>query len=102
MFDANMRHLPKGLEFFAEAWSIAEGSKLSKLGYKSGDLIHCKMLSKGNKNPAILVENQQVTNEEDFYDTTLVFMGCLDGTSFYNDPEFKAKALAYLGGTWNT
>lgn len=94
-----MRWLPKGLEFFAEAWSIDENGKLADLGYKSGDLIPCKMMSKGHMNPAILVDGVQITNNEGFYDTTLIYTGRFDGSGFI-DEALKAKALVIIGGSW--
>ena len=99
MFDANMRYLPKGLEFFAEAWSIDKKGKLHELGYKDGDLILCKMMSKGHINPAIMVDGIQITNNEGFYDTTLIYTGCADGTGFIDD-KLKFKALKILNGSW--
>ena len=99
MFDANMRYLPKGLEFFAEAWSIDKGGKLHELGYRSGDLILCKMMSKGHMNPAIMVDSVQITNNEGFYDTTLIYTGRVDGTGFIED-ELKFKALKILNTGW--
>ena len=99
MFDANMRYLPKGLEFFAEAWSIDKEGKLHELGYKDGDLILCKMMSKGHINPAIMVDGIQVTNNEGFYDTTLIYTGCADGSGFIDDT-VRNKALQVLDGKW--
>ncbi len=99
MFDANMRYLPKGLEFFAEAWGINKKGKLHELGYRSGDLILCKMMSKGHLNPAIMVNCVQITNNEEFYDTTLIYAGCASGTGFIDD-ELKFKALKILNGSW--
>ena len=98
MFDSNMRHLPKGMIFFAEIHSIVSGSKLYDLGYTVGDVILCKMISKGHDNPAILVDGVQITSNESWF-ITVVYSGNSDGSGFIDDMS-KEKALRIAGGQW--
>lgn len=53
MFDANMRHLPKGLDFICEVWGIKEGTTLYKEGVRKGMLICCEMLDEDDENPKV-------------------------------------------------
>lgn len=100
MFDANLRHLPKGYTFFAKAWGISGNTKLESLGIKDDEVFICRMLSKGSKNPSILIRGTQLTSNEVFYDVTVIYAGSLNGTGFYtNFPSDKEAALALLGGT---
>jgi len=101
MMDANMRHLPRGYTFFAKAYGTGGNEKLRKAGIRSDEVFIAKMLSKGHKNPAILVNGVQITRNEIFYDATLIYAGSLDGTGFYNNfPEDRVAAFKLIGGEW--
>jgi hypothetical protein len=101
MFDANLRHLPRGYTFFAKAYCAEDSDKLCKAGVKSDKIFLAKMLSKGNENPAILVNGVQITSNEILYDSTIIYAGNLDGTGFYNNfPEDRAAAFKLVGGKW--
>lgn len=101
MFDANLRHLPKGYTFFAKAYGTSGNAKLRKAGIQSDKIFLAKMLSKGHNNPAILVNGVQITSDEVFYDSTIIFAGNLDGTGFYtNFPEDRVAAFKLLDGEW--
>ncbi len=105
MFDANMRHLCKGLKFFAEVHAVRGNSPLVNEGVKSGDILLCTMLSIGNYNPrikvhfpngrSIITRHWDHHDEDKLLDTMLVFSGILkdDGTfgSFIEDC-WKTKA----------
>lgn len=105
MFDANMRHLPKGYEFFAEVHCLKENSSLAKAGVKTGDVLLCTMLSIGNKNPKVkvflpdgrtlYVRSWDSGDEDELFDTWLVFSGKKDLSGFICDKE-KSKARKYL------
>lgn len=105
MFDANLRYLPKGYEFFAEVGCLKDKSPLAKAGIKHGDVILCTMLSIGHDNPrikvhlphgqSIRVRHWDEGDEDELLDTFLVFSGNKEFGSFICDKE-KAKAKAYL------
>ena len=42
MFDANMKHLPKGWKFFADVCGVR--GQLHTLGLNSGGIVQCHML----------------------------------------------------------
>lgn len=100
MFDANMRHLPEGKEFFAEVHYVEGSSRLKQLGVVGGDVLFCKMLGGGSENPLVkfvtktgipfTMKNWDGCEEddEDFY---LVYSGNRDGSGFICD-EWKGKA----------
>lgn len=52
MFDANMRHLPKGKRFYAEMCGTREDHPVRNLGLTSR-LILCEMLSEDHENPLV-------------------------------------------------
>ena len=101
MFDANMRHLPKGYTFFAKTWGHGGNAKLIKEGITKDSVFLCKMISKGSENPTVLIGNTQITSNEIFYDATIFYCGSLDGTGFYpNFPEDRVSAFKLIGGEW--
>ena len=101
MFDANMRHLPKGYKFFAKCWGNGGNEKLINEGIGKDSIFLCTMLSKGSENPAVMIGNTQLTNKEIFYDSTIFYCGSLDGTGFYpNFPEDRVAAFKLIGGEW--
>lgn len=55
MFDANMRHLPKGHKFIADVWGLKETSPLAKAGIEANSLILCTMLDDCDDNPSVMV-----------------------------------------------
>lgn len=105
MFDVNVRHLPKGRLFFAEAHYIKPGSYLSDRGFKSGDVIFCEMMTEGSEDVDVQVHNfgsgvmylTKSNCKQD--DGWLVFAGSADGTGFIDD-KVKEKALTCIGGEW--
>lgn len=99
MFDANMRYVAKGKEFFAEVNAVRTFGKLYSAGYREGDVILCKMLSKGHENPAVMVGNLQFTNNEEYMETLLIYAGRTDGSGFIDDT-VRNKALQVLDGKW--
>lgn len=99
MFDANMRHLPKGEEFFAEVWACHES--LQSRGLKSNDVILCEMLEDDVANPLIkfLFNNEWTYLRADdcFEDNWFVYAGLRDLTQFLDHrPEVKDKARKVL------
>lgn len=104
MFDANMKHLPKGLEFFAEVWDCEEDSVLYNEGIRVGDILLCTMLSIGSENPRIIVHldhgNIRIRNLDTYdvdgmADTWLVYSGRKDLTNFI-DFHCREKAARLL------
>ena len=55
MFDANMRHLPKGHKAVGAVWGCKEGTVLYNHGVRKGDYIKFTMLDEGGDNPEIIV-----------------------------------------------
>lgn len=103
MFDANLRFLPLGTEFFAEVY-YCEGSVLDKkLGLKQNDVIRCKIIDECDDHPNVEITHKGKTitvgYHEDFYEKLVVYAGKLDGTDFIKDST-RNKALGILGGTW--
>ena len=100
MFDANMRYLPYGHDFFAKVSGITKDHPLHKLKIR-GRIILCKMLSGCHENPTV-----RFYNGEDFIDITdgqsgrgswIVYEGNKDGTGFINE-ESKRQAEQLIGG----
>lgn len=87
MFDANMRHLPKGRLFFAEVHGLKENSSLLDYGVKVGDILLCTMLSIGHNNPRIkvhfssgastIIRSWDTHCEDELFDTYLIYSGYL-------------------------
>lgn len=53
MFDANMRHLPEGFQFFARVNSCNPHCEAYSLGVRDRDVVLCTMLEKTDKNPLV-------------------------------------------------
>tara|TARA_Y100001956_G_C3983913_1_gene126309 strand:+ start:34 stop:342 length:309 start_codon:yes stop_codon:yes gene_type:complete len=97
MFDANLRHLPKGYEFFAYVWTC---EKVNKYNFKKDDVILCTMLDEDNKDPRVTLHLKSgdvtITHRDDFYEWNLVYAGAKDLTGFLPQEEHyrqKAKKL---------
>ena len=56
MFDANMRCLPKGAEFFAEVYCMSPEDPLYSYGVESRDVFLCTMLDDFEEQPNIIVD----------------------------------------------
>ena len=97
MFDANMRHLPKGAEFFAEVYACDE--VLAGHGLRNNDVILCEMLEDDVENPLIkFLLNGEWTHlkaNDCFEDNWFVYAGRRDLTGFINS-KVKDKARAIL------
>lgn len=104
MFDANMAHLPKNKEFFAEVYSCDKDSVLYEVGVRTGDVILCTMLEDDKKDPEIIIHLDSGkhrlyyrTSEDVFFDSAwLVYAGNKDLTGFLPQEEhirLKAKKL---------
>ena len=100
MFDANMTHLPNGKEFFGKIHYLSanKDDALTKLGYKTGDLVQCVMLGEDNKNPKVKIvmavgESTMTPNTTE--DCWIVYEGDWDGSGFIDD-DSKEKAAKIL------
>lgn len=95
MFDANMRHLPKGKKFFAEMCGVREGHPIRYCGVKSR-LVMCEMLSDEHENPTVRFygdeRNVDISDSESGIGSWFVYAGNIDGTGFIND-ELEAAAM---------
>ncbi len=105
MFDANMKHLPKGFEFFAEVHGCKEGGKLHNSGVRKGDVLLCTMLSICNHNPRIKIHLEGTRIEflrswedkERLFEHYLVYSGNKDLTDFLpQEDHVKDKAKKVL------
>ena len=94
MFDANMRHLPKGRRFFAEVFSVSP--TLKGKGLNLNDLVLCHMLNSNDANPCVdmMIKGKVITvsSDNDFYGNWFVYAGNIDGTGFI-DEELKRIAM---------
>lgn len=95
MFDANMRHLPKGKKFFAEMCGVREGHPIRYCGVTSR-LVMCKMLSDEHENPIVRFygdkRNVDISDSESGIGSWFIYAGNIDGTGFIND-ELEAMAM---------
>ncbi len=98
MFDANMRYLPKDLEFFAEFRGVDDSHPL-KLYSEIHNVILCKMLSDDHENPTVrfFVDEEyfDLSDEDCGLKTWLVYAGCKDGKGFINN-KIKNEAMKML------
>jgi len=98
MFDANMRHLPKGRLFFAKA-HYCDNTTLHKVGVRAGDIIRCEMLSSSHENPSVKFYfgngTFETTHDAEFEGCLIVFEGNQDGTGFIDD-DSKRIAMAMI------
>lgn len=110
MFDANMRHLPKGMKFFADVWGVKADTILHKAGVRKGDVILCEMLDKDTENPRVKVTlphtyRQVDSDSEGLFAYWMVYLCHLDENTgevidfMYNkDKERSEKLLEQLNG----
>lgn len=98
MFDANMRHLPKGKDFFAEMCGVRKGHPIRYCGVSS-NLILCKMLSDEHENPVVRFygskRNVEISDSESGIGSWFVYSGNKDGTGFIDDDK-KKEAMRQL------
>ena len=93
MFDANMRHLPKGKIFVAEIWGLTKGSLLGKAGYKEDDLILLEKLSdESDETSAVTLCDRkiEVLNSTDLNEW-LVFHGSVLNGKIFNTIDNSSK-----------
>ncbi len=99
MFDANMRHLPKGKRFFASIRSSKDGSRTHNAGLRGGMLVPCEMLSSCHKNPRARfdLESGPVTlrHYEGEIDSWIRYEGNIDGTGFIRE-ESRKQAMEQI------
>lgn len=98
MFDANMRYLPEGKQFFAEVHFVDEGSLEERLGLIAGQVVLCEMLEQTSDNPLVefTLDGRKFrlrSNEEGY--SWLVYSGDLDLTGFICE-ESRQKAKHVL------
>ena len=103
MFDANMTHLPKGKEFFAEVYSCDEDSVLYVQGIRTGSVLLCEMLQDLKDDPLVniyfkgKVITYRSSYDEEFDSAWLVYAGNKDLTGFLPQEEhIKVKAKKIL------
>lgn len=101
MFDANMRHLPKGMMFFAKIESIKLDCELFNLGARRNDIIKCEMLDECHDDPRVrffISSKEHVFEHRNHWrQFWAVYAGQIDGGDFIND-EDRAKAMAVMEG----
>lgn len=77
MFDANMRCLPKGLQFFCSV-NWCNDTILAKYGVKNGDIIRCKMLDESDHKPRVSMKINgimwTIKYDEDFHDVFFIYI----------------------------
>lgn len=98
MFDANMRHLPKGKKFFAEICGTREDHPIRQFDLKSR-LVLCEMLSDDNENPTVRfysgIKFMDITDNECGIGSWFAYTGNEDGTGFICDDK-KKEAMRQL------
>ena len=111
MFDANARHLPNGLLFFAECHNLNPESMTLRKLLKEGNIYLCEKVGDNPYKCEIKIylnstRKDYITvkidhDDESTFDwySLFVYSGRPDGTGFI-DNEWKQKALAFLGGEW--
>jgi hypothetical protein len=99
-FCANMRYVPKGLEFFAKVTGCKKGSKLFALGFRTGDIVQCVMLDEQNDTPEVLFKTR--TGEikirpggDENYSSLVEYAGQIHGLNFI-EAEDSRKAQEIL------
>lgn len=99
MFDANLRGLPKGREFFAKVHWCEEGCSLYQVGMRKGDLFRCKMLSDCEEDPEVVFYFGngvfETSDSKSGKNSFLIYEGNIDGTGFI-DEESRVKAMKML------
>ena len=101
MFDANASYIPRGREFFVDAYAVSD--RLKAKGINKGDLILCKMLNDSSDNPCVdmMVNGNYITvcasDDDDFCSNWFVYAGRKDLTGFIcNVTKNKAKQFLAL------
>lgn len=101
MFDANMRHLPKGYKFFAEMCGTRKDHPIRQLDLTSR-LVLCEMLSEEHGNPTVRFfcgdVYVDISNNESGIGSWFVYSGNKDGSGFINDKS-KAEAMRVLAAS---
>lgn len=99
MFDANMRYLPKGKEFFAEFRGVSDDHPFKKYSERH-NVILCQMLSDEHENPTVRFfadgECFDLSDEDCGLKTWMAYAGCKDGRGFINN-KIKNEAMKILG-----
>jgi hypothetical protein len=97
MFDANLRYLPLGREFFAKVHYCEKDSYLHTLGVRTNDIVRGEMLSEEDKNPIVTLKllSGDVNIDNDIDAWWIVYEGNIDGTGFINESSRKI-AMAML------
>jgi hypothetical protein len=97
MFDANLRYLKVGTEFFAKVHYCEKDSYLSTLGVKANDIVRGEMLSEEHKNPIVTLKllSGDVNVDNDVDEWFIVYEGNIDGTGFIDESSRKI-AMAML------
>lgn len=111
MFDANAAHIKCGQLFFAEIHSV--DSQLEAMGVQFGDIVLVKHAEKSGERLRInassaIYKSKDCQGEEWRHDkrndddwSWMVYSGRPDGSGFIHD-KWKQKALAFLGGRWES
>lgn len=89
MFDANMRCLPVGHQFFAKVHHCNLGCGLYKKGIRDNQLLLCRKITDCEESPDVIaiINDEEITinYKDDFFDCLLVYEGNADGSGFIND-----------------
>jgi len=99
MFDANMRHLPKGKKFYCKLHSCTKDSPLAVIGHHRGSVVFCEMLSVNHHNTCVKFWSEDRTNSVKLRPswrhchTYAVYEGSEGGTGFICE-ESKSIAMA--------
>ena len=95
MFDANMRHIPKGKKFFVKVCGVSELHKVRELDLKC-NVVLCEMLSEDNDNPIVrFFDNNtsvDISDEESGIGSWIKYEGNTDGSGFISEDSWE---LAY-------
>lgn len=90
MFDANMRHLPKGHHFLADVWGVQEGTILYRQGVRKHSYILCTMLDESSDNPRVKVHlnDREVvvdSHSESMFAYHILYMGTVNDDGSLED-----------------
>ena len=104
MFDANMRHLPKGHRFLADVWGLKEDTILFKSGVRRHSYILCTMMDESEENPRVTVhlESGDIvvdSHSEGIFAYHILYMGTVndDGSlSDFNQANDLSRAERFM------
>lgn len=101
MFDANMRHLPKGHKAVGAVWGCEEGTVLYNYGVREGDYIKFTMLDEEDDNPEIIVHLNRgdlrvSSHVEGLFAYTILYWCTIDDDNSYSDFCYKEDKIAML------